>query len=81
MADCTVEEFLCEKKDSCAFNRVWGNLDAMVSDYLASITLDDIFMFDGVGLSVTEVVMPIPVLSPEQLSENESVERFQCHTK
>lgn len=80
VADCTVEEFFCEKKDSCGFNHVWGKLDTMVSNYLASITLGDIFIFDEKGISVTEVI-PKRVMPPQQLNEDKSVERFQCQTK
>lgn len=56
VADCTDDQFFCEKKDTCTFHRLWKELDKLVSDYLEAITLDDVLTMDDDGATFTEMV-------------------------
>lgn len=42
MNDCTAEDGTCLQLDTCCYHPVWAGAQALMRDYLSSVTLDDV---------------------------------------
>lgn len=42
MNDCTAEDGVCSQLDTCCYHPIWAGAQALLRDYLSSITLDDV---------------------------------------
>ncbi len=56
VSECGAGAAPCGRSASCAYNKVWRGADRLLSDYLGSITLKDLFELGGDHPSVREAL-------------------------
>ena len=55
--NCTAPGAVCERMEGCCFHPLWNGLTALVTDYLDSVTLEDVVLqrrFPAVGSQFTD---------------------------
>ena len=56
VSECGAGSAPCGQSDTCAYNKVWRGADRILSDYLGSITLKDLFEMGGEHPKVREAL-------------------------